>query len=96
MTLGEAVGAIVLPLEKGERVLVAERDTHPDWATDRQALYVNKDRTFTWTYESGCSCYTDTEETHIKTLKEFRVELHKEWEDAVIKFAETGEIQNLI
>lgn len=95
MTLNTAVKKIILQMSAKERELIAEKDSQPSWATDAQELYVNKDGSFTWLYASGCSCYTDTEREVYATIKELKVSLSEEWQNAVIKFAETGEVQDL-
>lgn len=97
-TLGQAVKKIIYDMGEQDRVMVAQRDTHPDYAVDIQELWVCKDGSFLWRYASGCSCWDgDYTEDHVATIKEFKVDVSAtpEWIDSIIKYAENGMSQDL-
>lgn len=97
MTLTDAIKKIVKRIPKdNERVRIAVKYSSEDYSVDIEELWVDKLGDFIWRYASGCSCWDgDYTEDTLPTIKEFRVQCDKTWEDAVYKFAETGEEQDL-
>jgi hypothetical protein len=97
MTLNQAVKKIAgnIP-ETEDRILVAEKDSSADYDVDIEEVWITRKSEFVWRYASGCSCWGgEYDEDNLPTVKEFVVKCDEEWQNAVIKFAETGKVQDL-
>ena len=102
MTIQEALDKVVKnwqTLEKSEKggveaVWIYEDDTADAYEVDEEWIGVTARGNVAWAYASGCSCWDGDYDAHDKsldTIKSF-VFTHdntgKEWEAAIIKFAE--------
>jgi hypothetical protein len=79
-------------------IVVAISDKSEAYEVDEELIGISQDGNIVWAYASGCSCWDGdyTEETK-PTVKEFELvhdHLPEDWEAMIIKFAETGEVQN--
>lgn len=83
-------------------VWCANSDTADSYEVNEEWIGVTRDGTLVWAYASGCSCWDGDYETEIlsgeKTIKTMKL-IHdhepQEWLDAVERFKNTGEIQNI-
>lgn len=80
-------------------VWCATSDQADSYEVDEEWVGITPQGNVAWAYASGCSCWDgDFSEEHVATLKELTLD-HKhsgeEWEAAIIKFAETEEMQQL-
>lgn len=83
-----------------EAVWMAKSDIAGSYEVDEELIGMKADGTLVYAYASGCSCWDGKYECtcHAEGIKVMKFD-HKhgieEWEKAIIKFAETGEIQEL-
>lgn len=74
-------------------------DTAGSYEVDEEWIGVSHQGNIVWAYASGCSCWDgDFSEERFASLKE--VTLHhghtpEEWENVIIKFVETGVMQQM-
>lgn len=105
MTLQEAIKKIVKNWDKypheikdgHEAVWVAKSDQSASYEVDEEWIGIKGNGSLVWAYASGCSCWDGNYNTKVeKTIKAFVLD-HKwkpeEWEEKIIKFAGTGELQ---
>lgn len=82
-----------------EAVWCAYSDIAGSYEVDEEYIGVTRDGKIAWAYASGCSCWSgDFAEERFESLKEVVLShqhLPEEWEKAIIKFAETFNIQSL-
>jgi hypothetical protein len=81
-------------------VWVAESYTSRDYDIDLEKIGITPQGNIAWAYASGCSCWDgDYTENTKPTIKEFTLDhghLPEEWEAAIIRFAETEIVQQLV
>lgn len=81
-------------------VWCAKSDTAGSYEVDEEWIGITPQGNIAWAYASGCSCWDgDFSEERFASMKEVTIN-HKqippeEWEKAIIKFAETLEMQSL-
>lgn len=80
-----------------EAVWIANSDIAGSYEVDEEWIGMKGDGTLIWAYASGCSCWSGDYDTAVeKTIKSFKLN-HKwtpdEWEEKIIKFAETSVLQ---
>ena len=79
-------------------VWVAKSDTAGSYEVDEEWIGVTPQGNIAWAYASGCSCWCGKySEEHKPTLKEVSLNhAHspEEWEQMIIKFAETKRLQS--
>ena len=65
--------------DKGEFVLIAEKDKSEPYEEFRECLGVRKNGALIWTYLSGCSCRGSNQEKTVTdmTAKTFRIEVNE-------------------
>lgn len=84
---------------KTPAVWVAKSDLAYSYEVNEEWIGVSKQGDITWAYASGCSCWDGYYDEDTKpTVKEFTLVhqiIPEEWEVAIIKFAETSEVQDL-
>lgn len=84
---------------KSEAVWVAQSDIAGSYEVDEEWVGISPQGNIVWAYASGCSCWDgDYDEEHVKTLKEVTLNHQippEEWEKAIIRFAETKQLQDL-
>lgn len=80
-------------------VWCAKSDIAGSYEVDEEWIGVTPQGSIAWAYASGCSCWSgDFSEERFASMKEVTLD-HKhtpeDWEKAIIRFAETKEIQDL-
>jgi hypothetical protein len=80
-----------------EAVWVAKSDIADSYEVDEEWIGVKGNGDLVWAYASGCSCWDGDYDTAVeKTVKVFNLN-HKwspeEWEEKIIKFAESNQLQ---
>lgn len=77
-----------------EAVWCAYSDTAGSYEVDEEHIGITRDGSIAWAYASGCSCWDGD-----FSLKEVKLchdqNTPEEWEAAIIKFAQTSELQSL-
>lgn len=81
-------------------VWCAKSDTAGSYEVDEEWIGITPQGSIAWAYASGCSCWSgDFDEERFASMKEVTLKhdsnTPEEWEAAIIKFAETGLMQEL-
>ena len=80
-------------------VWVAKSDIAGSYEVDEEWVGITPQGNIAWAYASGCSCWGgDYDEENKPTVKELTLNhdhTPEDWEKAIIKFAETKEMQYL-
>lgn len=84
---------------KSIAVWIGKSDIADSYEVDEEWIGISPQGNIVWAYASGCSCWDgDYDEDTKPTVKEFTLE-HKntpeEWEQAIIRFADNFEMQDL-
>ncbi len=84
---------------KTPAVWIGSSDTADSYEVDEEWIGISPQGNIVWAYASDCSCWGGEYDEDTKpTIKEFTLNhshTPEEWIEAIIKFSQTFEIQNL-
>ena len=80
-----------------EAVWLAKSDIAGSYEVDEEWVGIKGDGSLVWAYASGCSCWDGNYDAEVvKSIKVMKLNhkwLPENWEEKIIKFAETGKLQ---